>query len=137
MSRRRCTPLQARCVVLVFVWMVSAATFVLADAAKSIRVAAGDLTDGIEALAKQSGVDVIYDTRLVKGQKTQGVAGAFQPMDAFRKLLDGTGLDIQEEGNALLVVKAASTLPFADHSDTPAATAPKTSSEPIDQVTVE
>jgi hypothetical protein len=122
---------------VVFVWTASAATLANADTAKSVRVAAGELTVGIEALAEQCGVDVIYDPGLVKGQKTQGVAGALQPTEAFRKLLDGTGLDIQEEGSALLITKAGSTpLLGADRFDTLARDAAVTPPEPKYQVTV-
>jgi hypothetical protein len=128
--------MQTRHVVLVFVWMACAATLALADTAKSIRVPAGDLTHAIEALAKQSGVDVIYDTRLVKGQKTQGVAGVLQPMDAFKKLLDGTGLDIQAEGSALLITEAASAPKPADRFDTLATAAAETPPDPTARVTV-
>jgi hypothetical protein len=128
--------MQIRHVVLVFVWMTSAATLALAGTAKSIQVAAGDLTDAIQVLAKQSDVDVIYDAGLVKGQKTEGVAGVLQPMEAFRKLLDGTSLDIQEEGGALLITKAASTPQPVSRFDTLATAAAKTPPEPKYQVTV-
>jgi hypothetical protein len=128
--------MQTRHVVLLFVWMASAATFALAGTAKSIRVAAGDLTRAIEVLAKQSGVDVIYDTALVEDQKTRGVAGMLQPIAAFRKLLDGTGLDVQEEGSALLITKAASTPHVRDPLATLAMAGAETPSEPKYQVTV-
>ena len=128
--------MQTRHLVHVFVWMAFAATLALADTANSIRVAAGDLTDAIEVLAKQSGVDVIYDPGLVKGQKTQGVAGVLQPMEAFRKLLDGTGLDIQEEDSALLITRAANAPQPADRFDTLATAAAQITPKPMGQVTV-
>ena len=43
----------------------------------------------------------------LKGLKTQGLNGTFEPMAAFKTLLDGTALLLREEGGAFLITQAA------------------------------
>jgi hypothetical protein len=70
-------------VMLALVWVICAIPTAMAGAPKSVSVPAGDLADGIELLAKQCGVDVIYPSGLLAGRTTQGVNGTLEPMDAF------------------------------------------------------
>jgi len=67
---------------------------------KIVNVVAGDLADALESLAKQCGVNLIYASAQLQGLKTAGVRGSLEPLQAFRKLLEGTPLtaDCDEEG---------------------------------------
>ena len=55
---------------------------------QSIDIPAGDLVDSLERLAKQSGIELVFDADKLKGVKTAGVSGRMTPMEAVRKLLD-------------------------------------------------
>jgi hypothetical protein len=72
---------------------------------KFVGVPADDLTDAVELLAKQYEVDVIYPSDLLRGRETQGLNGAFDAVDAFKKLLEGTPLVLSKEGDALLITQ--------------------------------
>lgn len=91
--------------------MICAAALAVAETpleiTRAVNVPAGDLMDALESLARQCGVDVIYPGGLLKGRKTQGVNGTLEPVDAFKRLLEGAPLVLSEEGGALLITQAA------------------------------
>lgn len=93
-------------VVLALACMILASALALAETPKAVRVPAGDLADGLESLAKQYGVDVIYPSALVKGRATQGVNGTFPSVEAFTKLLAGNPLVFNEDGGSVLIMQA-------------------------------
>lgn len=90
--------------------MVLAATCA-SGAPKSVSVPPGALTDALESLAKQYGVDIIYPSSSLNGQTTRGVSGTLEPVEAFKKLLEGTSLALREEEGALLITQAAANPP--------------------------
>jgi outer membrane receptor protein involved in Fe transport len=99
--------------------MVSATALAVADQARTVNVRAGDLVEGLESLAKQCGVDVIYPSNQLRGLKTAGVSGTLEPKEAFKKLIEGTPLTIKEEGGAVLITLPTSQAP--NSSSTPTA----------------
>jgi iron complex outermembrane recepter protein len=60
-------------------------------------IAAGDLIASLELLAKASGIELLYDASLLKGESTQGVKGDLSPRAALVVLLQTTGFT-QVEG---------------------------------------
>ena len=116
-------------VVLALACMVSASALTPAETPKAVRVPAGDLADGLDSLAKQYGVDVIYPSALVKGRKTRGVNGTLSSAEAFSKLLEGNTLAFSEEGGAVLIMQAE-IAPLL-------ATVPPVADDSIDEVEVE
>jgi Secretin and TonB N terminus short domain len=103
-------------------------TAAFAETPLAVSVPAGDLSEALELLARQYGVDVIYPSEQLKGKKTQGVVGTFEPTQAFTKLLDGTSLTLSEEGGALLIV------PRTNHARPPPG---RRISEPLPQVEIQ
>jgi hypothetical protein len=97
--------MKRRCGFLAFTCMVATAALASAETPKFVSVPAGDLIEGLESLAKQCGLDIIYPSGPLKGRRTQGVNGTLGSVDAFKRLLQGTPLVISEEGGALLITQ--------------------------------
>ena len=70
---------------------------------QSIDLPADDLVASLELLAKQSGIEFIYDAEQLKGIKTHGVSGNLTPKAAVMKLLEGTNLSLTEHNGAMLI----------------------------------
>lgn len=99
--------MKLHCAILALACMTCVAEPAIEETPVSVDVPAGDLVEGIENLAKQSGVDIVYPSDQIKGQRTQGVSGTLPPSEAFTKLLEGTSLALHEESSALLIAKTA------------------------------
>jgi len=82
-----------------------------ADAStQSIDIPADDLAASLELLAKQSGIEFIYDADQLKGIKSHGVSGDLTPKAAVIKLLEGTNLTLTEHEGAMLIARKSSVL---------------------------
>lgn len=95
--------MSARLTILALACLISASALALADNARQVNVPAGNLIEGLESLAKQCGVDVIYPSNQLKGLKTRGVSGTLEPKEAFRRLIEGTPLILKEQRSAVLI----------------------------------
>jgi iron complex outermembrane receptor protein len=71
-------------------------------------IASGDLGVALGAYAKQSGVELFYQSRTVLGRSTQGLHGAYAPRDGLDELLKGTGLVLAMDQSGAMVVREAS-----------------------------
>ena len=71
---------------------------------QSIDIPAGDLVDSLERLAKQSGIELVFDADKLKGVKTAGVSGRMTAMQAVHKLLEGTRLTLIEHPDGAILV---------------------------------
>jgi outer membrane receptor protein involved in Fe transport len=79
----------------------------LADARRqSINIPADDLVASLELLAKQSGIEFVYDADQLKGVKAHGVSGILTPKEAVTKLLEGTHLTVTEHQSGALLIAA-------------------------------
>lgn len=65
---------------------------------------AQSLQAAIEQVAKTGGVSITVDSQLVAGKQAPALKGTMEPSDALRKLLAGSGLEIEARGNSSLVV---------------------------------
>ncbi|MCX6954592.1 MAG: TonB-dependent receptor [Verrucomicrobia bacterium] len=63
-----------------------------AEATKPFDIPSADAVVSLKHYAQQSGVELLYSTREVEGAKTNAVKGAFTPLEALGRLLDGTEL---------------------------------------------
>jgi iron complex outermembrane receptor protein len=70
---------------------------------QSINLPADDLVASLELLAKQSGIEIIYDADQLKGIKTHAVSGDLTPKTAVMQLLEGTNLTLIEHDGAMLI----------------------------------
>jgi iron complex outermembrane receptor protein len=71
---------------------------------KPIDVPAGDLTAALEALAAQSGAELVYRPEQLKGLHTKGVKGALSSEEAARKLIEGTSLILRIDPSGVLMI---------------------------------
>jgi iron complex outermembrane receptor protein len=71
--------------------------------ARALDIPEGDLSAALEALARQFGVNMIYPSSQLRNFRTGGARGTFTVGDAFRRLLEGTPLQVREEQGAWLV----------------------------------
>ncbi|HEY3521438.1 MAG TPA: TonB-dependent receptor [Rhodanobacteraceae bacterium] len=69
---------------------------------------AGDAVKTVQLLARQSGLQVLAPNADLQGVRTNAVNGDFEPVEALRRMLQGTGLHIsQTDANTVTVTRAA------------------------------
>lgn len=76
-----------------------------------IDLPAGELTTALNALAKQSGTQLVYRADQLKGQRTGGVQGATSPDQALDRLLHGSGFEAQRDASGAVLIVRADTAP--------------------------
>lgn len=126
--RRRLKPLAA----LVACLAAGLATATLPARAQSVQAAgrydipAGPLDQALNRYAAQAGVLLAIDASLTAGKTSPGLAGTVTVDEGFRRLLDGTGLEVVkgEKGYGLRKAPAAQPAPIAQPA--PAARAGET-----------
>ena len=75
------------------------------DAPKqSIDIPPADLISSLELLAKQVGIEFVYDAEQLKGIKAPGVSGAFTAREAVLKLLQGSNLTLTEHASGAMLI---------------------------------
>lgn len=68
------------------------------------------LTTSIQQLSRLSGLSIGGDASLLEGKTAPAIKGNLEPVDALRKLLEGSGLGVSFEGNKAVVGKIAPVL---------------------------
>lgn len=86
-----------------------AATFSHA-APVAIDLPAQSLTTSIQQLSRQSGLSIGGDASLLAGKTAPAIKGDMEPVDALRKLLEGSGLGVSFEGNTAVIGKTGPVL---------------------------
>lgn len=77
-----------------------------ADQAAEVRLAAGPLDVALLALAKQTGVQIVFTSQLVEGRKAPAVTGRLTADQALERLIAGSDLEVQRTGERMLVLRA-------------------------------
>jgi iron complex outermembrane receptor protein len=90
------------------IWCALLSAPSMADAAdtpkQSIDMPSDDLISSLELLARQSGIEIIYDADQLRGIRAPAISGFITPKEAVMKLLEGTHLGLTEHpGGALLI----------------------------------
>lgn len=73
----------------------------------ALSIPAGPLSAALNALAAQSGLQIGFDSSLVRGKSTAGLAGSFTPNAALERLLAGSGLTYSFSNSRTVTVQAA------------------------------
>lgn len=71
-------------------------------------IEAQDAATALTEFARQANRQILFQFERVKGVRTQALAGQYEPADAIRMLLEGTGLVVSIREGGVLVVDAAS-----------------------------
>jgi len=106
----------------------------VASGQRQVEVAAGDLVDAVEALARQFGVNAIYRSEQLRGLRTDGVSGVLGTREAFEKLLEGTALNVTEEDGSVLIGPPGNSVGAPGH--TPGAARQDASATNLDTILV-
>lgn len=88
--------------------LVLAAVPIAASAAdaRSYRIDAGPLGPALSRFAAASNVALSFDPALARGQQSRGLNGAYTVPAGFAALLEGTGLQAQDQGNGAWTLRA-------------------------------
>lgn len=65
------------------------------------------LDQALKQLAQTHGLQIFYAPKTVEGLQAPGVSGTMTPQEALSRLLQGQGLQLRQEGNALIIEPAA------------------------------
>ena len=87
---------------------------VLAQAAPSpqtIDIPAGNLAQALDRLGEQTGVLITYEHGLVQGHNAPRVSGPLSPVEALRRLLSGSGIQVEAVNEKTFVLRPAAAPP--------------------------
>ena len=88
--------------------------------AQVVNIPPGDLVDALERVAKQFGLELVYDADQLKGITTPGVNGRLAAMEAVRQLLQVGNLRlIEHPDGAILVLPPSEKNPTSGTSASP------------------
>ncbi|HTM29450.1 MAG TPA: TonB-dependent receptor plug domain-containing protein, partial [Rhodanobacter sp.] len=117
--------------LLAAICSVSMLAYAQTDTVRQLDIPAGDMVTALDALARQSGAQFIYQADQLKGLRTSGVHGTLSADAALSRLLQGSGFGIQRDtSGAVVIVKRANPTPTP--RPTAPATAPATGNNPAD-----
>jgi iron complex outermembrane recepter protein len=83
-----------------------------AAVAQSFNLPAGDAETSLKRFSDETGQQVIFPTRLVRGMRSHAVQGHFTPDQALQELLKGTGLTaVQDQRTGAYALRREATMP--------------------------
>lgn len=78
--------------LLLCIWLSAGLPALAQSEVKTFDIAAGPLSEALNAFGIQAGIGVGYDASVVAGRTTPGLRGSFPVTEALDRLLAGTGL---------------------------------------------
>lgn len=84
-----------------------------AQAARQYSVPAGDAGDAVQAIAQQSGLQVIAPAADLAGVRTNAIKGNFTAVEALRRMFAGTGLEVVQTAGGAVMIRRAAAAPAA------------------------
>ncbi|MCY1283321.1 TonB-dependent siderophore receptor [Pseudomonas jinjuensis] len=71
-----------------------------------LNIPAQPLASALSALGSQANLQIIYGQDTVKGIRSHGVSGTMEPEEALRRLLEGTNIQYELDGNNVTLTSA-------------------------------
>lgn len=90
----------------------------MAQERQRYTIPAGDAATAVQRLAIQSGVQVMVPDADLSGVTTNPVNGSFTPVEALRRMLAGKGLDVVQNGDAVVIRRSGNRGSAAAASET-------------------
>ncbi len=81
-----------------------------------VNIAAQDLGQALQSFALGNDLEILYSPDLVRSLRTQGVSGSYEPAEALRRMLRGTGLTFSQPSPNVFVLRRAGPARQADES---------------------
>jgi iron complex outermembrane recepter protein len=85
----------------------------------NVVVGGGPLSSALHELARQSGIDLIFEEATVAGLSAPAVRGRMPPEVALERLLRGTGLTARRSGSGAFLIVPASGADASDGAEVP------------------
>ena len=95
------TTLRSKLAAVACAMFVSAHAF---SAPHQLDIPPGPLVPALEALEKQVAIEFIFQPDQLRGFRTQGLNGAYEPEAAIKLLLTGTPLQVYTDSNGAMVI---------------------------------
>jgi iron complex outermembrane receptor protein len=93
-----------RGLLLVGVASAGISTSAFAQAKKTFNIPSEPLAMALEAFGKQSGAEILFESKETTNKMSPAVSGQFAPADALAQILSGSDLEIKQANNATFVV---------------------------------
>ena len=100
--------------------VANAATPAQAQTARQYSVPSSDAGDAVQAVAQQSGLQVIAPNADLRGVRTKAINGNFTAIEALRRMFADTGLEVIESGDGTVTIRRGA-ISQADNDATPPA----------------
>lgn len=95
---------------IVCCWISPFGQSATAQAARQFNLPADAAEASLKRFSEQSGLEVLFASRIATGVQTRAVAGAYAPMDALAVMLAGTGLVAERnEASGVIIIKQSDT----------------------------
>jgi hemoglobin/transferrin/lactoferrin receptor protein len=86
---------------------IAAGTALAQDASYDLDLPSGSLAASVETLARQTGLQVLFDQRLLDGKQSGALKGRMSAREALDKLLAGSGLSVVATGDGTFALRPA------------------------------
>src|SRR5262249_33395330 len=98
--------------------LMSVCVLAIADAGAAplpttVHIEGGQLSRSLETLEHQTGVELLFDPRVVSGLQAPAIHGNMSTEEALAQLLAGTSLRIRRAQSGAWIVETTSTAPLA------------------------
>ena len=77
----------------------------------NLNLPSGNLATSVETLARQAGINVLFDRKLLEDKQAPALSGSYTPRAALQKLLAGSGLEFDFTGDKAVAIKIAPPAP--------------------------
>ena len=97
----------------------------------TIDIPAGDLATALDALARQSGTQLVYRADQLRDRRTVGASGSLSASQALDRILQGTGLGARHDSSGAVLIVAQAGATAAPAQAAPAPPPPEPAAAPV------
>ena len=102
-----------------------------ADTTQPLQIPAGPLVAALEALQKQSSLELVYRADQLSAYRTSGVSGSHTAQEAVRILLRGTALRVRTDPSGAMIIVAPDPPVGRQERSSPSLAAPQAADPPV------